>query len=82
MTKKLLLLVCFALSAFNLLHAQKDSSIQAKQFSLETGNLFALKQKIVNEPSLSWLAIFFDNIYGGGPDSRMVKFPSFTITIK
>ncbi|OQP60536.1 hypothetical protein A3860_33280 [Niastella vici] len=66
MTKKFLLtlffMVFFALSSFNLLHAQKDTSIQVKQFSLETGNLFALKQKIVNDPSLSWLATFFDNI--------------------
>jgi hypothetical protein len=65
MTKKLLLTLFFMvyfLSAFNLLHAQKDTSIQVKQFSLEAGNLYALKQKIVNDPSISWLAIFFDNI--------------------
>lgn len=65
MTKKLLLtlffMVCFALSAFNLLHAQ-DSTNQVKEFSIETGSLFALKQKIVNDPSLSWLSAFFDNI--------------------
>jgi hypothetical protein len=66
MTKKFLLTlfftVYFALSAFNLVHAQQDTSIQVKQFSLEAGNLFALKQKIVNDPSFIWLATFFDNI--------------------
>lgn len=65
MTKKLILtlffIVYFALSAYNLLHAQ-DKAIQVKEFSLETGSLLALKQKIVNNPSLSWLATFFDNI--------------------
>lgn len=66
MTRKLLptlsFMVYFVLSACNLLHAQKDSSIQVKQLSLDAGNLFVLKQRIVNDPSLSWLATFFDNI--------------------
>lgn len=55
-------MVYLALSAFNSLHAQKDTSIQEKQFSLEAGNLFALKQKIIDDPSISWFATFFDNI--------------------
>ena len=59
MTKKFSFTLYFALFAFNLLHAQNDTSVQTNE--LEAANLFALKQKIVNDPSLSWVAALLDN---------------------
>src|SRR5688572_22640001 len=61
------------LSSFHSLYAQKDSSTQVTQISFEASNVFELKQKILNNPSLSMFAPIFNNI-------DQLKKSNYTIT--